>query len=904
MQCCAVFENLYSASSNRRPVSCVMSLRTNLVFALLASAFVSIQSLAETPPPSTTSAPTAPPPANGTCVDSFKSKFPVVPSSFIITGSTFPVTATITIGGNTYASQNLWVVNTETAVTSNTIFTTSMVYTYEYVTAKPSVATGIIQTKRLNQFAFLLNNVVVGTTVATPNAQVWWSNRHTGCTTISASDLQVVFWALTQANGQCDMNPAYSVRALCSNGVTTPNICNVAYLWNLAFANVPEGAAYHVPSTYTSQPVIYPLVLVPQTNSRRAVDSAPIEVIVVVDVNSWGINPQCLNNTCVSAFKQGFPSASPYFEITGSVQPLAYVEATVEVGGITHTNQGSYCVDYLQAVYSGSVYTDSPVYAYEYVIANPSVVPNVDRPIRLNQVAYLMNNVFIRSTVATGPQVWWGITYTGCTTISASDFQAAIWALVQSAGECDMERTAAYGYVATLCTNTIDTPNTCNVAYLWNLAFANVPDGTNYSVTVRYSPYPVIYPLVLSPTVTPTTQVQIIAVVVNSWGVNPQCCVPWATGSQCCSIGGYYYLAGSTVALPCRAGYYCPNASTPTQIIAPIKCPAGYYCPTASCSPIPCPCGSKCPAGSSAPITCQPPYYCPAGSKSQTLCPLGYMCPNPGMCSPIPCAPGTYVSCAGKVLCSTCPAGRYCPSVTNQSILCPAGYFCQAGSSAKTICPVGYFCHVGSAAATPCPQGSYLPTKGGIYHSSCLHCAAGKYQNAAGGSVCIPCPIGTYQPKTNSTACKTCSGAAMGATSCASRRLLGSDSEVLDAVGQVSTGETLEGKREADTTDATNSQSAPQMATAVVTEQISPSGSPVQPLENPSKVMAGEGTTQVLLTSAAAAYARLTKLLSAKPATENIVSENGLQASGAAVYALLTMTVMVGTALSVRRLFK
>ena len=144
----------------------------------------------------------------------------------------------------------------------------------------------------------------------------------------------------------------------------------------------------------------------------------------------------------------------------------------------------------------------------------------------------------------------------------------------------------------------------------------------------------------------------------------------------------------------------------------------------------------------------------------------------------------------------------------------------------------------------------------------------------------------------------------MGATSCASRRLLGSDSEVLDAVGQVSTGETLEGKREADTTDATNSQSAPQMATAVVTEQISPSGSPVQPLENPSKVMAGEGTTQVLLTSAAAAYARLTKLLSAKPATENIVSENGLQASGAAVYALLTMTVMVGTALSVRRLFK
>ena len=863
---------------------------------VLLSTLVSVQSAVEQAPPSTTPTVITPTPltaSNVSCVTAFKSKFPVVPSSVEITSSALPLTATIVVSGKNYTSQQIWVVNTNQALTSSSSFTPSTVFTYEFVIANPSVAPSIIQPVRLNQFAYLLNNIVAGTSVATPSSQIWWSTKYKGCTTISASDIQAVFWALTQAKGQCDMNPAYSIRALCSYGVTTPNTCNVAFLWNLAFANVADGAKYIVPSTFTSLPVTYPLVLIPQASSRRAVASAPIELIVAANINSWGVIPQCLNNTCVSTFKQGYPATSPFFEVTGAVQELAYVDATVEVSGIIHNNQASFCVDYLQPIYSGTAYTDSPLYTYEYAVANPSVITNVDRPPHLNQVAYLLNNIAISKSVAAGPQVWWGITYTGCTTISASDFQAVVWALVQSSGECDMERTAANGESGTLCTNTINTPNTCNVAYLWNLAFANVPDGANYSVAVSYSPHPVVYPLVLSPTVTPTTQVQIIGVVVNSWGVNPQCCVPWAAGSQCCSVGGYYYLAGSTVALPCRAGYYCPNASTPTQIIAPHKCPAGYYCPTASCSPIRCPCGSKCPAGSSAPITCQPPYYCPAGSKSQTLCPLGYMCPNPGMCSPIPCAPGTYVSCAGKVLCSTCPAGRYCPSVTNQSLLCPAGNFCPAGTSAKTICPVGYFCHLGSSAATPCPQGSYLPTTGSIYHSSCIQCAAGKYQNAAGASVCIPCPAGTYQPKTNSTACKTCSGAAQGATTCAARRLLGADSEALDAVQAVPTGEGLE-----------------QEVKVAMAGADAQSKSPVQPLEDLGKVTAGRDASNELLASGSAAYALLTRLLGAgsdrifKPAADSDVSESGMPASGAAVYALITMTVMVGTALSVRKLFK
>ena len=818
-----------------------------LIISIAMSSVASVQSIAETPPPSTTAA--APPVSNASssCVTAFKSKFPIVPSSFEITSSTFPVSATILISGNTYKSQQIWIANINDAVTSSSVYTSPNMYTYEEVIAYPSLAPSIVQPARLNQVAYLLNNIVAGTSVATPNSQIWWATKYTGCTTISASDIQAVFWALTQAKGKCDMNPAYSTRSLCSNGQTSPKLCNVAYLWNLAFSNVADGATYSVPSTFTSQPVTYPIVVVPASSTQA-------ELIVAVNINSWGISPQCLNNTCVSAFKQGFPTDSPYFEITTPVQSLAYVDATVEIAGITHTNQATFCVDYTQSVYSGTVYTDSPVYAYEYVVANPSAVTNIDRPQHLNQVAYLVNNAFVETTVAPNPQVWWGVTYTGCTTISASDFQAAIWALVQSAGECDMQPTPANDYKGTLCTSTISTPNTCNVAFLWNLAFAGVPDGANYSVSVSYSPYPVVYPLVVSPTVAPVTQVQIVAVAVNSWG--GQCCVPWAAGSQCCAVGGYYYPQGSSVALPCRAGYYCPNASTPAHIAAPVKCPAGYYCPTASCTPIPCPCGSKCPAGSSAPITCQPPYYCPAGAKSQTLCPLGSMCPNPGMCSPTPCPLGTFVSCAGKVSCSVCPAGRYCPSVTNQSLLCPAGYYCPAGSSAKTICPKGHYCHVGASAATACPQGSYLNTTGAAYHSACLQCPAGKYENATGASACALCPAGTYQDKTNSTACKACAGARAGSTTCAGNRRL------------------LEGG--AESAAATAGGDRAEEAKIVLAAAADDSLEARARLE--LQGVTGEDAARELPAS------RL-------PAT-----------GAAALYALLTMALMVGTALTVRRL--
>ena len=151
----------------------------------------------------------------------------------------------------------------------------------------------------------------------------------------------------------------------------------------------------------------------------------------------------------------------------------------------------------------------------------------------------------------------------------------------------------------------------------------------------------------------------------------------------------------NSVATTCPARYFCTNISTA------ILCPAGYYCPSGSCNPIPCECGHKCPPGGMAQIACQPPYYCPGiKNVNQTLCPIGFKCDQSAMCTPAPCAPGTYVSCAGKRSCLCCSPGRYCPTATT-SLICPTGTFCPPCSSAPIPCLDDFACPYGSSSPKP-----------------------------------------------------------------------------------------------------------------------------------------------------------------------------------------------------------
>ncbi len=166
---------------------------------------------------------------------------------------------------------------------------------------------------------------------------------------------------------------------------------------------------------------------------------------------------------------------------------------------------------------------------------------------------------------------------------------------------------------------------------------------------------------------------------------------------------GFYYPPGAKTEvpeIPCKAGYYCP-VKPGVKRITPVICPGGRYCPEGTCVPKNCTCGYKCPKGSSAPTECLPPFYCPhERATNQTLCPIEYFCPYKHMCQPLKCPPGTFVTCAGKVRCEPCDAGRYCPKPT-KSLLCPADYYCPPRSSAPTPCPSGKHCPLGSSAPSP-----------------------------------------------------------------------------------------------------------------------------------------------------------------------------------------------------------
>ena len=473
----------------------------------------------------------------------------------VVTGAVQPysyIYGTLTQPGTTRTNQRVWCVDYAQFITPGENYSQSPAYTYEQVLASPSLATGIEQTGRLNQAAFLLNAIDIGISVAT-GPQVLWNKTYTGCAVISASDFQSVLWALLQRPGECDRSTG---GGLCLDTLSAVNECNVAYLWNLAFANVPNNTRYYVPTSSCQHTVVYPLVIVPEPPS----DQSTQVQIVAVDINSWGASPACicegssfeasssetfgpftmpteLSTTialvsassksaagplttsssgvtdCVTIFKDEFPIFSPNFQISGGPQPNALVYGTIEVNQVVHTDQNIWCVDLRQDVIIGFDYTASPVFTWEDVIANPGLALHIEQPQRLNQVAWLLNNVVVGVTVASGPNNLQGNSYDGCSVISSSDVQATIWELVQAPGTCNF--TIGGG----ACAGYIHQPNVCNVAYMIGAALSAVRDGERYQVPTSKCNSPVIYPLVIIPEPPPDqqTQVLIVAVQVSSW---------------------------------------------------------------------------------------------------------------------------------------------------------------------------------------------------------------------------------------------------------------------------------------------------------------------------------------------------------------------------------------------------
>ena len=224
-------------------------------------------------------------------------------------------------------------------------------------------------------------------------------------------------------------------------------------------------------------------------------------------------------------------------------------------------------------------------------------------------------------------------------------------------------------------------------------------------------------------------------------------------GGQCTK--GYYCPAGSSSAILCDPGSYCPN----DQMSAPAgNCYAGYYCSSGASSPNPtdgttgniCPAQYYCPAGSSSPIQCNTGYYLPytgASSSSECLtCIPGYYCDGDSVTPVKNCPEGYYCSGGDTSPTHECNRGYMCPQNSAEPILCPAGtyqsdslqgtcnncnpgYYCALGSYTQTLCPKGYYCPTNTQYSYqyPCPVGTYNSNIGMTSLSNCIACGKGNY---------------------------------------------------------------------------------------------------------------------------------------------------------------------------------
>jgi hypothetical protein len=137
------------------------------------------------------------------------------------------------------------------------------------------------------------------------------------------------------------------------------------------------------------------------------------------------------------------------------------------------------------------------------------------------------------------------------------------------------------------------------------------------------------------------------------------------------------------------------------------------------------------------------------------------------------CAASSYGPVGGdaNTMCSTCPAGFFCPRGAVVPTSCWVGFYCPANASFPQVCPTGAACgSMGMANSTLCGEGTYAPTLGlmqclvtplGSYGpimglSSAMVCPVGSFCNSTGMTTATPCPVGSVCPSLGLNASMLC----------------------------------------------------------------------------------------------------------------------------------------------------
>eukprot|EP00595_Chromulina_sp_UTEXLB2642_P001994 CAMPEP_0196762074 /NCGR_PEP_ID=MMETSP1095-20130614/1424_1 /TAXON_ID=96789 ORGANISM="Chromulina nebulosa, Strain UTEXLB2642" /NCGR_SAMPLE_ID=MMETSP1095 /ASSEMBLY_ACC=CAM_ASM_000446 /LENGTH=332 /DNA_ID=CAMNT_0042112381 /DNA_START=175 /DNA_END=1170 /DNA_ORIENTATION=- len=280
------------------------------------------------------------------CVDDFAANIPTVLQSTYfanpVLNNAYSNVTLITSDGSEYMLP-VWCLNYYADVQAESVYNESSIYPWTEVIANDNIAGQILDHARLNQVAWLLNNVEVGELAIGPVFQD--SVAIEGCDKISVSDIQLAIWALVNV-GKCDD----FTKLECVQSLINPNQCNAAYIYYKALNFVHDGATYNIPSTCSGNS-IFPVIILPDSHSQPLIVSSTIA--------QWGF--QCDCPTPVQ-----FPTKAP--QITAAPTTYSCAEAfsysipsvfySITLDNPIHTNFYS---DITLVTESGAVY-DFPVW--------------------------------------------------------------------------------------------------------------------------------------------------------------------------------------------------------------------------------------------------------------------------------------------------------------------------------------------------------------------------------------------------------------------------------------------------------------------------------------------------------------------------------------------------------------
>uniref|UniRef100_A0A7S0XHT6 Uncharacterized protein n=1 Tax=Chromulina nebulosa TaxID=96789 RepID=A0A7S0XHT6_9STRA len=218
--------------------------------------------------------------------------------------------------------------------------------------------------------------------------------------------------------------------------------------------------------------------------------------------------------SCVESFTNDFNKDILNFYVENPTGTASYTT----VHGTYNTGAGFnfpvWCMDYFTPISANYVYNETTVLTWTDVTSNPALAPTIISALNLNQIAWIVNQHFL-GTTAVGPQTLDSFTYTGCSSITVSDIQAAFWYLINY-GQCTITDTEIHCEESLYITE----HSQCNIAYIVNSALAAVPIGSTYVVPDSCDASQIYVPVII---LSEGNQPLLVATPISNWKYQCEC---------------------------------------------------------------------------------------------------------------------------------------------------------------------------------------------------------------------------------------------------------------------------------------------------------------------------------------------------------------------------------------------